>query len=89
LGTGAVWGDSAGAAAAVDSLPPENSAGAGCSGCALVPDVDSFANVRVLSRTFDGALGWEKPSNGTFKIEQATAAQNRRAIKTCGLEKAE
>src|SRR4030095_3794546 len=42
LEAGDVCGDSAGAAAPVDSLPPEGNADAGCSGCAPVADADSF-----------------------------------------------
>src|SRR5205823_15053304 len=35
-------GDAADEAAAVDSLPPEDDADAGCSGCEPVPEADSF-----------------------------------------------
>ena len=43
----------------------------------------------VLREMFAGASARKKASNGTVKIEQAPAAQRRRALKARGLKKAE
>ena len=65
---GDVCGDSAGAAAAVDSLPPEDNADAGCSGCEPVPEADSFdAEMEVCAAVPVPAIS--SPAPGAFTVE--------------------